>query len=549
MSAGHLSHFPKPLLEDLVIGRWLPIIGAGMSLNAVVPSNRWLPLWGDLGKALSTEIPDYPYTNPIDAISAYEHEFGRPKLVERLGELLCVEEARPGDAHREFCSIPFDIVCTTNFDFLLEKQYEVTPSYCRPVLDEDQLSSNLRDAGTVLLKLHGDLRHPRRLVVTEEDYDGFISRYPLLSTYLANLLITRTAVLIGYSLDDPDFRQIWSTVTERLGKARRLAYALVVDARDAEVARFERRGVKVINLPGSSSDYGEILSQTFAQLREYFMDNVISVSSVTEEEPLRELSLPRDAVTRLCFFVLPLELHPFYRHHVFPIARECGFVPITADDIVSPGASIAAKIESLIDRSAVVVVDASASRTLAELRMALLRSASETSKTKSRRHVPRVIVVVPEASSIPIELGNASLIRRPDILRADPSDFLTELEKQLQCAATEVSASMSVEPLRLLQAREYRAAVVSAVTLLETTLRRYLDLSNRTSRRPVSQRQLLDMAERAQLLLSGEAEKLLSWLIVRNEVVHSSANVSLSRAREIVHGICDVIRRIQEGAA
>jgi len=307
MSAGYLSHFPKPLLDDLVTGRWLPIIGAGMSLNAVVPSNRRLPLWGDLGRTLSTEIPEYPYTNPIDAISAYEHEFGRPKLIERLGELLCVEEARPGDAHREFCSIPFDIVCTTNFDFLLEKQYEATPRYCRPVLDEDQLSSNFPDAGTVLLKLHGDLHHPSRLVVTEEDYDGFISRYPLLSTYLANLLITRTAVLIGYSLDDQDFRQLWFTITERLGKARRLAYALVVDARDADVARFERRGVKVINLPGSNSDYGEVLSQTFAQLREYFMDNVISVSSVTEEEPLRELSLPRDTVTRLCLFVLPLE--------------------------------------------------------------------------------------------------------------------------------------------------------------------------------------------------------------------------------------------------
>jgi len=195
------------------------------------------------------------------------------------------------------------------------------------------------------------------------------------------------------------------------------------------------------------------------------------------------------------------------------------------------------------------VVDASTSRTLVELRMALLRSTSETSRTKSWRHVPRVIVVVPEASSIPIELSNASLIRRPDILRADPSDFLTQLEEQLQGAATEVSATISAEPLRLLQPREYRAAVVSAVTLLETTLRRYLDLSNRTSRRPVSQRQLLDMAERAQLLLSGEAEKLLSWLIMRNEVVHSSANVSPSKAREIVHGIYDVIRRVQEGAA
>jgi SIR2-like domain len=29
-----------------------------------------------------------------------------------------------------------------------------------------------------------------------------------LATYLSNQLITKTAVFIGYSLDDPDFRQL-----------------------------------------------------------------------------------------------------------------------------------------------------------------------------------------------------------------------------------------------------------------------------------------------------------------------------------------------------
>jgi len=56
---------------------------------------------------------------------------------------------------------------------------------------------------------------------------------------------------------------------------------------------------------------------------------------VTEEAALRELLLPRDATTRLCFFSLPLELLPFYRERVFPAVEEAGFVPVTADDVVS----------------------------------------------------------------------------------------------------------------------------------------------------------------------------------------------------------------------
>ena len=256
MTTKYLKHFPKPLLDDLVAGRWLPIVGAGLSRNAALPSRRSVPLWNELGKSLAEDMQDYGYVNPIDAISAYEHEFGRPKLIEKLSDLLSIGEAQPGDTHRAFCNVQFDIVCTTNFDFLLEKQYELTPRSCTPLIDEDQLSIKLYGSSIALLKLHGDLNHPKRLVATEEDYDAFLERYPVIATYLANLLITRTAVLIGYSLDDPDFRQVWQVVGERLGKARRLAYVLCVGARPADVARFERRGVKVINLAGNKGRYG-----------------------------------------------------------------------------------------------------------------------------------------------------------------------------------------------------------------------------------------------------------------------------------------------------
>src|SRR5919108_5046963 len=189
----YIKHFPKPLLDDLVAGRWLPVIGAGMSRNAVVPSGKHVPLWDDLGRELAQELQDYPYSGTLDAVSAYAHEYGRPRLVERVAEALLTNEARPGGAHRAFCSILFDIVCTTNVDFLLERQYETTPRYCRPVIDEDHLAVNDRSNTTLLLKLHGDLHHPTRLVLTEEDYDSFLDRFPLLATYLANLLITRTA--------------------------------------------------------------------------------------------------------------------------------------------------------------------------------------------------------------------------------------------------------------------------------------------------------------------------------------------------------------------
>ena len=178
MAAKYLQHFPKPVLDDLVTGRWLPVVGAGMSLNAAVPTGKKMPLWADMSKELADELSDFEPTSVLDGISAYEHEFGRVRLIERLSDILLISEAQPGNAHKEFCTIPFDIVCTTNFDFLLERQYDLTPRYVNPVVDEEQLSINAGNAGTVLLKLHGDLRHPGRLIITEADYDGFLCTRP-----------------------------------------------------------------------------------------------------------------------------------------------------------------------------------------------------------------------------------------------------------------------------------------------------------------------------------------------------------------------------------
>jgi hypothetical protein len=511
-----------------------------MSLNANVPPGKRMPLWGDLGRTLGDSLIDFSSNGVLDAISSYEHEFGRARLIERLSDLLLLAESQPGEAHKEFCSIAFDIVCTTNFDFLLERQYDATPRYVYPVVDEEQLSVNVASAGTLLLKLHGDLRHPGRLIVTEADYDGFLSNYPLMATYLSNQLITKTAVFVGYSLDDPDFRQIWHVVSERLGRNRRMAYSLMVNARTSDVARFERRGVKVINLPGPKEKYGEILAHTFRELREYLRDNIISVSKVTEEEPLRELLLPRDSTTRLCFFSLPLDLLPFYRNRVFPVVEATGFVPVTSDDVVAPGDNISAKIDALIDRASIMVVEPTSRGTRAEFEMAVARLRGAEGN-KPHRHRLRLIVITSRDEELPLSALDFTVVRRPNLITEDSDDFLESLEIQLRDIAHQVGITQNDEPQRLYAAKEYRAAVISAMTLLESSLRRQLGKELWTDvRRPATLRQLIDRAtERG--LIQHLGDDLHRWIRLRNEAVHTSRPVTKAEARDVVEGVMRVL--------
>jgi hypothetical protein len=525
------------LLDDLVNGRWLPVIGAGMSLNATVAPPAKMPLWADLGKHFAEELNDYSPTGVLDAISAYEHEFGRARLIERLAELLHLNKAQPGPAHKEFCSLPFDIVCTTNFDFLLEKQYALERQDNRtvhPVVDEDQLSINIGASGTLLVKLHGDLRHPKRLVVTEADYDGFLANYPLIATYLSNQLITKTAVFVGYSLDDPDFRQIWQVVSSRLGKTRRMAYAIRVNARPGDIARFERRGVKVVNLPGTRDRYGDVLAAAFAELREYRREHAGATLRPTEERPLEQFLLPRDAMTRLCLFATPLDVLPFYREYIFALAEAAGFVPVTPADVVNLGESVSAKIDTLIDRAAVMVVDATSPNTQFELGMALARV--EEVSARPNRQPLRLISVVTQRGQVPVAGKELIVVRRPDALSED-SEFVQELGHLLQMFSEEMGLAQKHEPRRLLEAREYRAAVITAMTLLEATLRQRLAKQSWNNvQRPMSLRQLLDRAVQAGIGLEYR-EEILGWIKLRNDAVHTAKPVSKNEAETVVKGV------------
>ena len=522
----YLTYFPKPLLKDFLDGRWLPIVGAGMSRNAITPPPNRMPLWDDLGRALAQDMPNYPYTTPLDAISAYAHEFGDLKLVERVGEALLISQAEPGDAHRAFCSLPFTIVCTTNVDFLLEKGYAALSHPHRPIVDEEQLA--IRDVAptTSLLKLHGDLYHPARVVLTEEAYDGFLTRHPLLATYLASLLITRTAVLIGYSLDDPDFRQVWQLIGDRLGSSRNYAYALTVGATGSEIARFDRRGVKVINFPGQRSHYGTILTEVFNELSEYSQLNFIGESHVMREEPLTQLSLPRQTTTRLCYFSLPLGLISQYQATVFPLAERAGLVPVTSTDVVSPNDTLLAKINVLLRRSSAALFDVASEYSRTELALA------------TRLNIPLLVI----SESTLASSDHMQVLYRTASPIGDQIELLHSLEEWFSGIAGRNERALADEPARLLSHKEYRAAVISAIAYLESWLRRTVH-DFKLPDRVYSLRSLTDIAVSNEILSPEDQLHIREYSTIRNDVIHLQKRISRDTATRIVEGVLSIVNK------
>jgi len=337
-------------------------------------------------------------------------------------------------------------------------------------------------------------------------------------------------VLVGYSLDDPDFRQVWHVVAERLGRSRRIAYVILVRASATEIARYERRGIKVINLSGAKAHYGKTLAEAFTELSDYWRNAVIPASQVKEEQPLRELSLPTGSPTRLCFFAVPLSLLSFYRERVFSVVTEFGFVPVTADDVVAPGDAVIAKIDALISRARLMVVDASSDYTVQELRLAL-----------RQMELSRILIVTPAGVSPPVDIARATVLQRPDIASADPEDFLDSLRAWLSTAEEEYAPTLTDEPNRLLRAGEYRAAVTAAITLLETTLRANFKQAAASYSRSTPLKAVLEMAQEQGRLGNIPFHTVQGWLAIRNQAVHTDRPVSRAEATEIVRGVSEII--------
>jgi hypothetical protein len=148
----------------------------------------------------------------------------------------------------QFCaavaSIPFfKTLVTTNWDPLLERALDVLVP-----ITEDRDLAFWDDRKKQVLKLHGCITRPHSIVATRKDYETCVTANALLFNKLRDLMATKTFLFTGYSLQDGDFREVWDSITSRLGRFSKLAYALDPHASDQDVEYWKERGILIFRL-------------------------------------------------------------------------------------------------------------------------------------------------------------------------------------------------------------------------------------------------------------------------------------------------------------
>ncbi len=256
---------PKPLLNAIRKKECFPIIGAGFSLNAKLETGT-MPTWKELTKKLS-EAGDIDEQDPLQTAQKFEDTTDRTRLINTIAELLHYDKVKPHHVHRHFVQIPyFDIICTTNYDNLLEDACKQEGKTARVIVEKEHISMYANSSDLKILKIHADFTHPDKLTITQNDYSRYSENHPQIELYLSNLLMTKTPIFIGFSLEDPNFLQIKEKIDSLMGESVHKGYIILVDPNEEKIKTYENMKLKVIPIETNDKTISECLLELFENI-------------------------------------------------------------------------------------------------------------------------------------------------------------------------------------------------------------------------------------------------------------------------------------------
>lgn len=198
--------FPQAILDAQEDGKLVFFVGAGASVDA--PSS--LPLFDRLARDLADQARvDFDATVPIDLfLGSMPNGFDTHA---HARDLIAFPQSRPNTTHLALVELadakgPMRIV-TTNFDDHIrsaatEAGVTIADTWVGPALP-------LGDDFIGLVHLHGTvLRHPKELVLTDEDFGRAYVTYAWATRFLLAMFQRFVVVFVGYSHDDPIMRYL-----------------------------------------------------------------------------------------------------------------------------------------------------------------------------------------------------------------------------------------------------------------------------------------------------------------------------------------------------
>jgi len=208
-------------------GELVLFLGAGALVGSTIGKDKRPPLLGDalrdrLQERFFKEEGETKYSLKR-VCTNIQNTKGKDKLREVLVELLT--PVNPSKGILEIPRLSWRAIYTVNVDDAIERAYENSEERTQDlkiVVLPDHKEARNPDKELSLLKLHGCLRYAEsNLIFSHKDYTAAKEANLRLFSSLATNLCDSPFLFVGFSFEDDDFHDLWHSITEYLGAAKR----------------------------------------------------------------------------------------------------------------------------------------------------------------------------------------------------------------------------------------------------------------------------------------------------------------------------------------
>ena len=211
--------WPDSLVSDIARRRSVLFLGAGISCNSVNAAGDRPKLWAAFLEAAIGQVPgSQAKKNAIKALvrkadylnacQVIRDSMGRAQFNQLAEDEFLTPGFQAADIHDLIIEIDSRIVATPNFDTIFDNRINHLQHNTVPVKKyyDNDVAERVRSSARLVLKVHGSIETPNRMIFTRDDYTTARHRFASFYHILEALAVTHTFLFLGCGLEDPDIR-------------------------------------------------------------------------------------------------------------------------------------------------------------------------------------------------------------------------------------------------------------------------------------------------------------------------------------------------------
>lgn len=239
--------WPNSLINDIARRRCVIFLGSGISRNSAnaagVHPKTWMEVLESgvqqVDKSVQKNIKKHIQSkNLLMACELIRHTMGRDNFLDFLRKEFVTPRFMEADIHKAIFDLDSRIVITPNFDNIYDvyvRHETHGATQVKKYYDSD-IADAIRGNNRLILKIHGDIDTPDKLIFTKIDYARARTNHSNFYSILEALLLTHTFIFLGAGLNDPDIALLLEDYNFKYGFTRKHYFVIPKN----ELTRLER---------------------------------------------------------------------------------------------------------------------------------------------------------------------------------------------------------------------------------------------------------------------------------------------------------------------